>query len=282
MFNLERSGLSQKLTMMSVLSTGGALLLVFIAFAITSVLSHSEDARQQLSSLAGVIGNSSRAALRSGDRQQAAQMLSPLALEQDILQAALYDQDGQLLARYAAPALPPEQAAPQALDLSAAMPDMHSERSGQPWSPAMRVYRTLRSQETVAGFVMVESSQARMWLDVLKNLGAAAVAAMLSFMMALLTAARFKGSIAEPVGKLIAAAQQVSRGQPAQRIAGIVQIFLGLGLVQVEEKSQLSAVEIVYQRGDIDIPGGRGVDAGDIGTLATGVAGHQIVYGAAA
>ena len=48
MFNFERSGLSQKLTIMSVLSTGSALLLVFVAFAATSVLSHSEDARQQL------------------------------------------------------------------------------------------------------------------------------------------------------------------------------------------------------------------------------------------
>jgi signal transduction histidine kinase len=36
--------------------------------------------------------------------------------------------------------------------------------------------------------------------------------------MALLAAARFKGSIAEPVGELIAAAQQVSRGQATPRI----------------------------------------------------------------
>jgi two-component system sensor histidine kinase/response regulator len=58
-----------------------------------------------------------------------------------------------------------------------------------------------------------------MWLDILKNLGAAAVAATLSFMTALLTSAHFKGRVAEPVAKLITAAQQVSRGQPTPRIS---------------------------------------------------------------
>ncbi|MHA4870485.1 response regulator [Duganella sp. PWIR1] len=223
MFNFERSGLSQKLTMMSVLSTGGALLLVFATFATTSVLSHNDDARQQLSSLAGVIGNNSRTALLYADRKQAAQMLATLAVEQDILQAALYDSDGTLLARYLAPGLPPEQAGPDALTPPAAIAtaddaDVRTEHSGKPWAPAMRVYRVLRHGDTTAGAVMVELSQTRMWLDILKNLSAAMVAAALSFMMALLTAARFKGSIAEPVGKLIAAAQQVSRGQATQHI----------------------------------------------------------------
>jgi hypothetical protein len=40
MFNFQRSSISQKLTMISVLSSGCALLLVFVAFALTSVLSH--------------------------------------------------------------------------------------------------------------------------------------------------------------------------------------------------------------------------------------------------
>ncbi|WP_343731426.1 response regulator [Duganella sp.] len=218
MFNFERSGLSQKLTIMSVLSTGSALLLVFVAFAATSVLSHSDDARQQLSSLAGVIGNNSKTALLYADRRQAAQTLSTLAMEDDILQAALYDSEGTLLARYLSPHLPPGQSGPEALTATGAAADLYTERSGLPWAPAMRVYRIVREGDEASGVVMVEGSLTRMWLDILKNLGAAAVAAALSFMMALLTAARFKGSIAEPVGKLIAAAQQVSRGQATPRI----------------------------------------------------------------
>jgi signal transduction histidine kinase/DNA-binding response OmpR family regulator len=218
MFNFERSGLGQKLTIMSVLSTGSALLLVFVAFAATSVLSHSEDARKQLASLAGVVGNNSKSALLYADSKQATLTLSTLAVEDDILQAALYDSDGKLLARYLSPRLPAEQAGPDELSAAAGAVDVHTERSGPPWAPAMRVYRVLREGDDISGVVMVEGAQTRMWLDILKNLGAAMAAAALSFMMALLTAARFKGSIAEPVSKLIAAAQQVSRGHATPRI----------------------------------------------------------------
>ncbi|SDH42619.1 MULTISPECIES: response regulator [unclassified Duganella] len=218
MFQFERSGLSQKLSIMSVLSIGSALLLVLAGFAATSVLSHAEVARQQLSSLAGVIGSNSRTALMYADRQQAELTLATLAVEEDILQAALYGSDGKLLARYLSPRLPAAQTGPAELDALAGAAEIHAEHSGPPWAPALRVYRVLRDGEDVAGVVMVEASQMRIWLDILKNLGAAVVAAALAFMMALLTAARFKGGFAEPVSKLIAAAQQVSRGHATPRI----------------------------------------------------------------
>ncbi|USX19136.1 response regulator [Oxalobacteraceae bacterium OTU3REALA1] len=219
MFNFERSGLSQKLTIISVLSTGSAMMLVFIAFAVTSVLSHTDDERKQLASLAGVIGNNSMIALSRGDRKQAEQTLATLVAEDDILQAALYDGDGKLLARYASDDLPDEQQAPPLLEIPLTGPEVRSERTGPPWAPAMRLLRDVRGRDALAGTVLIERSQTRMWIDILKNLGAAGVAAVLSFMTALLMAARFKGSVAEPVGKLIAAAQQVSRGQPTERIS---------------------------------------------------------------
>jgi signal transduction histidine kinase/DNA-binding response OmpR family regulator/HPt (histidine-containing phosphotransfer) domain-containing protein len=219
MFNFERFGLSQKLTIISVLSTGSALMLVFIAFAGTSVLSHTEDERKQLASLAGVIGNNSMIALSRGDRKQAQQTLATLIGEDDILQAALYDGDGALLARYAAAGLPAAQQAPDRIDAPDPGRDVRSEHTGPPWAPAMRLQRAVHHKDELAGTVLIERAQTRMWIDILKNLGAAAVAAVLSFMTALLLAARFKGSVAEPVGKLIAAAQQVSRGQPTERIS---------------------------------------------------------------
>jgi len=218
MFNFERSGLSQKLTILSVLSTGSALLLVFIAFAATSVLSRTDDERKQLSALAAVIGNNSAPALRYADGKQARQTLATLAVEDEIQQAVLYDSTGKQLARYKSAALPAEQDAPEQLPAEDAVQEIRTYQSGPLWAPALRLYRPVRDKDELVGTVMIESAQTRMWLDLFKNLAAAAVAAMLSFMMALLTAARFKGSIAEPVGQLIAAAQQVSRGQPTPRI----------------------------------------------------------------
>ncbi|RZT11417.1 Signal transduction histidine kinase [Duganella sp. CF402] len=207
-----------KLTIMSVLSAGSALLLVLVAFAATSALSRSDDARQQLTVLAGVIGHSSKTALLYADRHQAGQVLATLALDDDILQAALYDGSGKLLARYLSPRLPADQAGPDALPAPQADDAARSEPSGLPWAPSLRVYHVLRNGDDATGVVMLEAAQTRIWFDVLKNLGAAIVAAALSFVMALLTAARFKGSIAEPVGQLMTAAQQVSRGQATPRI----------------------------------------------------------------
>ena len=218
MFNFERSGLSQKLTIISVLSTGSALMLVFIAFAATSILSRTDDERKQLATLAGVIGNNSVTALQGADGRQAEQLLATLAVEDEIQQAALYDSAGKLLARYTSTTLSGVQDAPEQLPEPQAQQEVRTFHSGPPWAPAMRLLRPVRSNDELIGTVLIEGAQTRMWVDLFKNLAAAAVAAMLSFMMALLTAARFKGSIAEPVGKLIAAAQQVSRGQPTPRI----------------------------------------------------------------
>ena len=68
MLNFERSSLSRKLTIISVLTTGSALLLVFLAFAIASVLTHTGEERKQLVSLADVIGANSVAPLLYADR----------------------------------------------------------------------------------------------------------------------------------------------------------------------------------------------------------------------
>ncbi|SFM12945.1 response regulator [Rugamonas rubra] len=216
MFDFARSGLSKKLTIISVLSTGSALLLVFLAFAATTVLSHTSDERKQLSSLAGVIGINSVTALLFADRKQAEQTLAALSVKDDIVQAALFDRDGSLFARYSAPGREADAAAVG--DLSALrLADLGgaelAERSGALWTPGMRLYRAIRNNGELIGAVMIEGEQTQMWLAVLRNLAAAGAATAVSFVIALLMAARFKGSIAEPISKLIGAAQQVSSSQ---------------------------------------------------------------------
>jgi signal transduction histidine kinase/DNA-binding response OmpR family regulator len=214
MSNHERSGLSQRLTILSMLSTGSALLLVLAAFAATSVLHSEESERSRLITVAAVIGANSEHALRRRDSKLLEQQLLALGHDRDILQAAVYDADGALLARYASPQmhLRPDQAAPDVL------PADRATRSGALWQPASRLYRTVLNRGEPAGVIMIERSDLPMWFDVIKSLGAACVSAVLAFMTALLIAARSRGSVTEPVARLIAAAQQVSRGQPTERI----------------------------------------------------------------
>ena len=214
MFNFKRSGLSQKLTTISIVSTGSALLLVFLAFAVTSVLSHTEDEQKQLISLADVIGINSVNALLFVDSKQAEQNLAALAVKDDIVQAALFDREGKLFARYSAPGRPPaDLSSLSAEQLSQIAANPINERSGSLLAPGVRLYRPVRSNQYVIGAVMIEGAQTQMWLDILKNLGLTFVATLVSFVIALLMAARFKHSIAQPIGELISAARQVSSSQ---------------------------------------------------------------------
>ncbi|KQN77777.1 hypothetical protein ASF04_23695 [Duganella sp. Leaf61] len=252
MSNYERSGLSQRLTILSMLSTGSALLLVFFTFAATSVLHGQEVERDRLATLAAVIGSSGDGAVRHVNSKQLAHQLQALGHDHDMLQAAVYDRNGSLLARYSSPRLRPDQAAPDvmpadvlsahlavAVEAATATPDEparagaasaatlpatatvtpdDSRGSSPLWQPVNRVMWPFVIRGEPAGVILLERSALPMWFEILKSLGAACVAAVLAFMTALLVAARSRGSVTEPVARLIAAAQQVSRGQPTLRI----------------------------------------------------------------
>ena len=71
MLSFERSGLSRKLTIISALSTGSALLLAFAAFAATHVLSQIEQEQRLLFTLAGTLAANSEIALLYVDPSQA-------------------------------------------------------------------------------------------------------------------------------------------------------------------------------------------------------------------
>ncbi|WP_295990473.1 ATP-binding protein, partial [Rugamonas sp.] len=223
MWPVQRSSLSHKLTLMSVWSTGSALTLVFVAYAATAVLSHTADQRQQLSSLAGVIGTNSVNALLFADPRQAEQTLAALGAKDDVAQAALFDRDGKRYAQYtAAGAAGSAGSAGAGADLGPARlaeigAGAVTERCGPPWAPGMRVYRPVLVNGNLIGAVMIEAGLGRMWRDVLQTLAACAAASLVSLAIALVLAARFKRGIAEPIGKLIAAARLVSTSQTYQQ-----------------------------------------------------------------
>jgi two-component system, sensor histidine kinase and response regulator len=213
MLSFERSSLSQKLTIISVLSTGTALALVFAAFAVTSVLNHRKDEGMQLSSFAGVIGANSVAALLYQDRQLAARTLAALAAKDEIAGAALFDRKGRLFARYLAPGQSEESFDADLPALPVGQGEAAQFDGASFWSTRMRLYRPVMKQQEVLGIVMIEADLLTMWLDILKSLGVIGAAMGGSLLVALTLAGRFKGSIADPITKLINAAQKVSTSQ---------------------------------------------------------------------
>jgi len=254
MLNFERSGLSQKLTIISVLTTGSALLLVFVAFAVASILSHASEERKQLTSLADVIGANSVASLLYTDRPTAEQALAALAVKSDITRAALFDRDGKLFASYPAQ----RELAPDALDaprLRQLASGELAERDGPPWAPSLRLYRPVRVRQHVIGAVMIEAGQASLWLGILRDLAITAAATASSFGLALVLSARFREGIAAPIAQLIAAADKVSSSQTyaqvqhrrSDELGTLIDSFNGM-LAQIESRD----TKLAQYRGELE------------------------------
>ncbi|WP_308495298.1 hybrid sensor histidine kinase/response regulator [Duganella qianjiadongensis] len=190
------------------------MLLVFIAFASLSILSRSEEERQQLASLAGVIGNNSELALLYADERQARSTLAALSADGRILRAALYTGKGQLLAQYRNEAASNATGLPERIPVEARgtrlLRRVYPE---QQLLPVMQLYLPVLRNEQHIGSVMLEASQSRMWQDLLRNLAACAGAALLACLLALLMAARLRNSMTGALAGLISAARQVSLGQ---------------------------------------------------------------------
>ncbi|MGB9109298.1 MAG: hypothetical protein WCC39_11490, partial [Telluria sp.] len=70
-----RSSLSQKLTIMCLLSAASALLVAYAAFATATVAEHRRHEAAELGALAQVLARSSQDALQFNDRKLAGQIL---------------------------------------------------------------------------------------------------------------------------------------------------------------------------------------------------------------
>ncbi|MEW6370728.1 MAG: response regulator [Pseudomonadota bacterium] len=213
MANFERSSLNRKLTMMSLLSTGSALVIVFIAFALASVHNGRKDEFMQLSSLAGVVATNSADALVFNDRSLAGALLAALKAKEEISSAALYDRKGKLFAAYRSPSHANEEPAPalEAFDDAAlAQANLVGARL---WSPRMRLYRPVTSGQAQVGVIVIEVDLVAMWLDIASSVAVIGAAMCVSLLVSQVAARRFTRSITDPVTKLIQTARKVSESQ---------------------------------------------------------------------
>ena len=211
--NFARSSLYRTLTTMSLLSTGVALVCVFVAFTVASVLNGRANEGRQLSSLAGVVAANSADALVFNDRSLARTLLASLEAKREISRAALYDRKGKLFAAYSAPGHAGEDPA-ALLDATdeAALARANLE-TARLWSPRMRLYREVAGARAQVGVLVIEVDLLPMWRDILRSSAVLAAAMCASLLVSLVLARRFTRSIAAPVTRLIQTAQEVSSSQ---------------------------------------------------------------------
>jgi two-component system, sensor histidine kinase len=92
--------LQHKLQTIIMASVWAALLLVGMSTVVFEVLSSRSDMRQELQTLAQIVGQNSVAALSFNDPESADQLLSGLSAHAGIVAGALYSEDGEIFAVY--------------------------------------------------------------------------------------------------------------------------------------------------------------------------------------
>ncbi|HEY2083118.1 MAG TPA: ATP-binding protein [Verrucomicrobiae bacterium] len=94
--------IKRKLTAIIMVASTVALLLVSAGFVGYELVTFRQSMKEDLSTLAQIIGNQSTAALTYGDKGAGSEILNALKAKKHIVAAALYDNRGQLLAEYRA------------------------------------------------------------------------------------------------------------------------------------------------------------------------------------
>jgi PAS domain S-box-containing protein len=100
--NLKDIPIQRKLTTIILLTSSAALLLTCTAFIVYEVFSFRRALVEEMQTIAEVVAANSIAAVAFGDESAAAEILSALKAEQDIVNGGLYDAQGKLLAIFPA------------------------------------------------------------------------------------------------------------------------------------------------------------------------------------
>jgi HAMP domain-containing protein len=95
---LQRAPIRQKLMLIAILTTGGALLLAGIAIIYFNVSRFREEMKRDLESLAEIVAQNSTAAVSFRDPAAETETLNALRARPSIVGAAVYDKEGHLFA----------------------------------------------------------------------------------------------------------------------------------------------------------------------------------------
>lgn len=100
MHPFHNASIKKRLTMANMLASSAALLLACLAFVAYELIAFRQQMRNDLSTLAQIIGDNSTASLLFGDPASAEETLGALKAEPNIASACIYSHDDALFAQY--------------------------------------------------------------------------------------------------------------------------------------------------------------------------------------
>lgn len=189
----------RKLTLITVIASGLALVLAGIAFTVYEVVLFRRTMLEHLGRTAQMLGDNSSAALSFRDPASATQTLRSLAAEPNIMAAAIYDESGRVFATYSA-------SGQQTLDL-APPPQADGHRFAD---THLELFRTIQAGGEPIGTIRLVSGlnemHARLWRYLLIVLAVLAT----SSLGVLVLSHQLHQAILRPIAHLSAVANQVA------------------------------------------------------------------------
>ncbi len=198
--------LRRRLTLMMMLNVLTVLALATFALFVSNALSARRTVTQELETLAQTVGANSTAALRLGDRKTAEETLSALRAQPDVLFAYLFTAEGEPFAGYFGANVDKEQKlkgmqrefqhAPR-LDGSGGLGIFDAEY----WKEAAIALPVVVDGQEI-GTILVETSLARMYESIVRNLVIAAAVFAVALLIALWLSGRLQRTVSSPVLEL--------------------------------------------------------------------------------
>jgi signal transduction histidine kinase/DNA-binding NarL/FixJ family response regulator len=203
MVSFQRLSLRQKLVAVIMACTTLGLALFYAAVAVTEIVGAHRHTREQLSSLAQATSIGAAAALAAQNPKAGFDTLSVLRARPDVASAHIDDGNGRIFASYL-----------RAGERRARYPGAHLSHTHSSWSwDASRVLlsRPVMSGTRSIGTVYLEAELTGTYAQLLNRLAWFTGGALVSFAVALVFASRLNRVISDPISRLVAATQAVSR-----------------------------------------------------------------------
>lgn len=203
MLKFQDFSINKKLTWLSLLASGTALLLACSAFVAYELITFRGAMVSNLSTQAQIVGSNSVSALQFADQRSAEETLAALRAQPHIISAGIYALDGRLFAEYRRDRKKEELSLPE-------IPSGATERS---WfeDNRLKLFRAIVFQGKPMGRVYIESDLEEMKTRLERYAGIVFMVLLGSILAALLISSRLQRMISRPVLHLADIAGIVSR-----------------------------------------------------------------------
>lgn len=194
--------IKRKLLVIMMLTSSIALLLACVAFVTYEVVLFRRTMVRDLSTVAGILGINSTAALTFNDQRSAEETLTALRAEPHILSAGLYTRDGRVFARYLR--------ADVKGDVFPPTPQEDGYRFGK---TDLVVFRGIILDNETVGTVYIQSDLKEVYSRLMRYVTIVVIVMSAASFVAFLLSSKLQGVISGPVLHLAQIARTVSAGK---------------------------------------------------------------------